>query len=96
MIMPISFMIGALIPTGVLTFLFLWLSKKLIASRLVGWLVANVLSLIIAIVVGAFNLADGGAPEFAEAFFGYIVPQIVWLGVTGFIVRGQVAKQAKS
>ena len=96
MIMPISFMIGALIPTGVLTLFIFWLSKKLIASRLAGWLVANVLSLIIATVVGAFRLADGGAPEFAEAFFGYIVPQIVWLVVTGFIVRGQVAKQAKS
>jgi hypothetical protein len=87
--------LGALVPTGVLTFAFLWLFKKLIASRISGLLLANALSLILSTIIGAFGFAHGEPPVFAESFIKYLVPQFVWLVVTAVIVRGQAAKQTK-
>jgi hypothetical protein len=89
-----AFWIGALIPTGAFTFLFFWLSKKVIALKVVGWLMANALSLVTCTALGAFGLADGGHPRVVESFAGYVVPQLIWLVVTGVILRGQIRKQA--
>ena len=51
-------------------------------AQIPGLLIANVLSLMTATIIGGFTLADGDNPVFAEAFAQYFLPQLVVLLLT--------------
>jgi hypothetical protein len=77
----IGFLAGALIPTGVLALLFIWMPGRYIAAPVPRALLANALALAVATVIGAYGAADGGPPRFGEAFVTYLLPQAIWLAV---------------
>lgn len=72
------FLLGALLPTGFLSRLFLWLLKRRDGGVL-KLLVANLASLAVAAVIGGFGLADGGPFAGTRALALYALPQAVWL-----------------
>jgi hypothetical protein len=71
------FFIGAL----VITFLISRLVRRFAfrqaagADRVIG---PNLATLVIATVLGAFGMADGGSPAFSRAFLRYILPVAIW------------------
>lgn len=76
------FMIGALIPTYLISRLFLYLVKKFLRKN--GYLAANFLSLL---TIGGFyglsqwNMNGGNYPMWLAWGVGtYALPQLVWLG----------------
>ncbi len=74
----IGFLIGALLPTFLLSRLFLYILKKWDG----GWqkiVFANAMSLLVATLIGGMGMADGGAFATVKAFSSYILPQCVWL-----------------
>jgi hypothetical protein len=84
------FLIGALIPTYLLSRLFLLIMKKWDG----GWqkvVFANLVSLLAATFLGAIGMADSGAFAAAKAFSGYALPQCVWAAYDLFKLRA--AKQ---
>ena len=86
----IAFALGALAVTGLITIGFMKALRRWNAE-IPGLLIANVLSLMTATIIGGFTLADGPDPVFAEAFAQYFLPQLVvllwtfgamgWLGI---------------
>ncbi|WP_191060020.1 hypothetical protein [Geminicoccus harenae] len=70
--------LGALIPTFLLSRVFLWLMRKWDGglSRL---LIAHGLSLAISAFLAAMAMADGGAMAGLQALIAYAQPQGVWL-----------------
>ena len=77
----IAFALGALAVTGLITMGFMKALRRWNAE-IPGLLIANVLSLMTATIVGGFTLADGPDPVFAEAFAQYFLPQLVVLLLT--------------
>jgi hypothetical protein len=88
----IGFLLGALVPTGLLAALFVWLPGRYIKPIGARALVANVLALFVATLIGGYGLADGGPPRFDDAFFGYWLPQAIWLVVWILTLRDRQAK----
>ena len=70
--------IFALVPTGLLSFLFVWLLRDIVKPRLARALVANSLSLLTLMVAAGFALATNGEPNLKEAFLGFFMPQGIW------------------
>jgi hypothetical protein len=70
--------IFALVPTGLLSFLFVWLLRDIVKPRLARALVANSLSLLTLTVASGFALVNNGEPDFQEALMGFFVPQGIW------------------
>lgn len=87
--------IGGLVPTGLLSALFVWLSGKFLQSVTVRALGSNVLALIGCTIAGGFGFAHGGPPVFEAAFFRYLLPQLVWLAIWFFVLKGREARAAK-
>jgi len=82
----IGLFVGGLIATGVLTFVFNWLLRKVVKPPPVtGLLAANALSLAVVTVGGGIGFANGGPHQFGTTFLTYLLPQIIWL-VVGFVV----------
>jgi len=78
-----AFLIGALIPTLLLSRLALCLLSKWKAG-MPKIVVANVASLLVTALVAAFGMADGGPPQFGPALGTYALPQLVWLVLDAF------------
>lgn len=74
----IGVLVGALIPTLVLSRLLL-LAMRSWDGGLPRLLVANGGSLLIAALIGGMGMADGGAFAGMEALTLYALPQAVWL-----------------
>ena len=74
----VPFFLFALVPTGLLSFLFLWLLRGVVKPRLARALVANSLSLLALMVAVGFALASDGQPNLKEAFMSCFVPQGIW------------------
>src|SRR5215204_1704659 len=74
----IAFALGALAVTGLITIGFMKALRRWNAE-IPGLLIANVLSLITATIIGGFTLAGDRDPVFAEAFAQYFLPQLVVL-----------------
>ena len=77
----IAFALGALAVTGLITMGFMKALRRWNAE-IPGLLIANVLSLITATIIGGFTLAGDRDPVFAEAFAQYFLPQLVVLLLT--------------
>jgi hypothetical protein len=76
--MSIALFAGALIPTLLLSRLFLYILKKWEG----GWqkiVFANSMSLIVATLIGSIGMSNSGEFAAAKAFEVYILPQLVWL-----------------
>ena len=78
-----AFLIGALIPTLILSRLALWVLSKWKAG-IPKILVANIASLLLSALIGAFGMADGGPPQYGTALSLYALPQLVWLALDAF------------
>lgn len=89
----LAFLVGALVPTGLLSALFVWVFGRFRLNIVARALGANVLALLVAIVIGAYGFADGGPPKFEAAFTNYLLPQIVWTVLWLFILRGRKAQK---
>ena len=76
--MAVLVFIFALIPTGLLSFLFVWLLRDVIKRRLARALVANSLSLLVLMTFTAFVLLADGRPNFGMAFLAFLIPQGIW------------------
>ena len=74
----LAFFVGALIPTGLLAALFVWMPGRFIGRRVVRVLVANGLALALPAVVGGYAVADGGWQSFDSGFLSYLLPQALW------------------
>lgn len=74
----IAFLIGALVPTLLLSRLVLLFLRKWEggAQRLVF---AHVVSLLGCTLLGGMGMADGGAFAPVQAFGAYVLPQLLWL-----------------
>jgi len=68
----------ALVPTGLLSFLFVWLLRGIVKPRLARALVANSLSLLTLMVAVGFALPTNGEPNFKEALMCFFMPQGIW------------------
>jgi hypothetical protein len=73
-----AFALGALAVTAFITHGYMKALRRWNAE-IPGLLIANVLSLMTATIIGGFTLADGPDPVFAEAFAQYFLPQLVVL-----------------
>lgn len=88
----VAHFIGSLVPTFLVSRLFLYLFKRWDG----GWLkilVAHVGSISIAAVIAGYGFADGGEPKFLYAFDSYLLPQLFWLGID--LWRNTPASQPK-
>ena len=74
----LAFFVGALIPTGLLAALFVWMPGRVIGRRVVRVLVANGLALALPAVVGGYAIAGGGLQIFDPGFLSYLLPQGLW------------------
>ena len=68
----------ALVPTGLLSFLFVWLLRDVVKRRLARALVANSLSLLALMTATGFILLADGRPNFGMAFLAFLIPQGIW------------------
>jgi hypothetical protein len=68
----------ALVPTGLLSFLFVWLLRDVIKPRLALALVANGISLLVLMAAIGFALIVDGRPNFGTAFLAFFIPQGIW------------------
>ena len=75
----VAFLIGALIPTGVLAALFIWMPGRYVTSIVLRAGIANALALVGAALIGGMGMADGGPPKFDAALVAYALPQAIWL-----------------
>lgn len=75
-----AFIIGALVPTFLISRLILWLMRSWQGGvrRLA---LAHCTSLLLAAFIGGMGLADGGAFAGAEAALSYSLPQAFWFAV---------------
>ena len=72
--------LGGLIPTYVLSRLFLFLVRKAFSVRdVIQIAIAHSSSLVTATVIGGFGLSSGGEPLFIQALLTYIIPQMIWV-----------------
>lgn len=85
----IAFLIGAMVPTGALAALFIWLPGRYVKSILWRAVMANALALAATTVIGGLGMADGGPAKFDVAFWSYLGPQAIWLVAWLFILKGQ-------
>jgi len=85
--------IFALVPTGLLSFLFVWLLRDIVKPRLARALVANSLSLLTLTVAVGFALATDGEPNLREALLCFFMPQGIW---TLFAALPAVARRSTS
>src|SRR5215208_4448377 len=79
----IAFALGALAVTGLITIGFMKALRRWNAE-IPGLLIANVLSLMTATIIGGFTLADGPDPVFAEAFAQYFLLVVLLLTLYGY------------
>ena len=75
----LAFFVGALIPTGLLAALFVWMPGRFISRPFGRVLVANSLALVLSVVMGGYGIAEGGLPRFDLAFSSYFLPQALWI-----------------
>jgi hypothetical protein len=70
--------VGALLPTFLISRLMLWLMRSWDGGvrRLI---MAHMVALLIATLIGGMGMADGGAFAAAKAFMVFAPPQAVWL-----------------
>jgi hypothetical protein len=71
-------LLGALVPTFLISRLFLWPHRKW-REGVLRVFVANIASLAVCFVLAGFGYADGGPFAWQRALAGYLLPQIVWL-----------------
>ena len=76
--LAVPFFLFALVPSGLLSFLFVWLLRGIVKLRLARALVANSLSLLTLTVASGFALVNKGAPDFQEALMCFFMPQGIW------------------
>ncbi len=82
----IGVFVGALVPTGFLTFILSWSLRSIIKTPIHRLLAANALSLTIVTTVAGFNFGGDSPRRFGMAFFLYLLPQIVWF-VVGYVIQ---------
>lgn len=85
-------MIGGLIPTFLISRLYLWLTKTWNGGVRRLYVVHGI-SLITTALIAGMGMADGGAFVPLKAFVLYVVPQSVWLIFD--IFRSKKASQVK-
>ena len=81
--------LGALVPTFLLSRLFLWLSKRW--DNMGRLILVHAISAGIACVLSAFGHADGGALDWSHSAI-YFIAQLLWFGVDLFRRRRQVSQ----
>jgi hypothetical protein len=77
----LGFLIGALVPTFLLSRLLLWLTRGWSEGGVRRLLVCHAASLLVAAFLGGIGMADGGAFAGIEAAARYALPQAFWLAV---------------
>ncbi|WP_292020796.1 MULTISPECIES: hypothetical protein [unclassified Brevundimonas] len=85
--------IAALVPTFLISRLLLWLTKAWRAGY-ARYVVVNLASGLIAMVLAAAGFANGGPPRW-DAGVVYLAAQAVWLAVDLFAHRGRIAQKTK-
>lgn len=73
------FLVGALVPTFLLSRLLLWLTRGWSEGGIRRLLTCHAGSLLIAAFIGGMGMADGGAFAGIQAAAIYAIPQAVWL-----------------
>ncbi len=76
--LAVPFFVFALVPTGLVSFLFVRLLRGIVKPRLARALVANSLSLLTLTVAVGFGLASNGEPNLKEALMCFFMPQGIW------------------
>lgn len=90
----IGFFIGAVALVGLLTASILRVLRRW-NDRPLKLITACTLSLLVCVAVGGFGFADGGLPNFSEAFLRYAAPQLAVFGliVFGWNRRSEAARE---
>jgi hypothetical protein len=73
--------IGTLIGALLITFVVSRLLRRFAFRKVTGArkvLAPNIGALIVASIIGAFGMADGGSPAFGRAFLTYLLPVVIW------------------
>jgi hypothetical protein len=81
------FLIGALLPTFLLSRLLLWLTRGWSSGGIQRLLTCHAGSLLIAAFIGGMGMADGGAFAGIEAATLYAIPQAFWLAIDFWRLR---------
>jgi hypothetical protein len=71
-------LLGALIPTFLISRLFLWLSKKR-PEAVPRLLVVHLASFAVCFVLAGLGYANDGQFAWQMALGGYLIPQMIWL-----------------
>ena len=75
--------------------LFLWLTKK-IGDNAKRIFIAHGLCYGLAIIAGSYGFANGGPPNPLIPVSLYTLPQLIWLAVDLFALKGRRGKSASS
>jgi hypothetical protein len=82
---------GAILGTLLFSRVFMWLTK-LIGDNTTHILVAHGLCYLVIITLASFGFANGGPPDPTLPLMVYTVPQLLWLAVDLFALKGRRIK----
>lgn len=85
----IAFFIGALVPTILVSQIFLFVTRSWKEGGNIRIVVCHTLSLLLIAVIAGMGMADGGAFAGAKAFLAYAPAQAVWLVINLVYARGR-------
>lgn len=78
---------GAFLFIYVFSRLFLWIARKILKTGLLQTrhlILCHTISLTAATLLGGWGFADGGSPKFLQAFYTYLVPELLWFAIDIF------------
>jgi hypothetical protein len=87
--------IGAILATLLFSRLFMWLTNR-IGDNTTHILVAHGLCYLIIITLASFGFANGGPPDPTLPLIVYTVPQLLWLAIDVFALKGRRIKAAEA
>ena len=92
----IAFFIGALVPTVLVSQLFLFVTRSWKEGGNIRLVVCHTVSLLLITFIGGMGMADGGAFAGAKALLAYAPAQAVWLVVNLVIARGRRSNEKEA
>lgn len=89
-----AMLLGALVPTFLLSRLLLWITKRW-NSGVPRLLLVHIFCGVLAVVAAAYGYSSTGAPDWSRSPL-YIVAQLIWLVVDFFRIRRRQSQPASS
>ena len=89
------YFLGALIPTGILSALLIWMPGRYFKQIIPRALVANGLALVAATVLVGYGMDDDAPARLQRAFLEFLAPQALWTVVWLIVLKGRQASSER-